>query len=175
MHIQTAHDTYLCFDSNKLFHGNKERFYISYKVIDSKIILMQKDYFIKIIDNKFMLSKEQFLYDMQYNENNTISISINGMYISSQKNGEIILVTQAKRWEQYYISSEDHKDILSDNFSDYKKFKKNNFKLCCCCGNHNYGNTWFCTDIFEDKKNNIHFLDITKKFPFNSDTFMYIY
>ena len=48
-------------------------------------------------------------------------------------------------------------------------------KLACCVGKTIYGNDWFNTDIEENFKNNVYYLDITKEFPIESDTLNFVF
>lgn len=122
-------------------------------------------------NGKVEMSEKESFFDIRRNNDGSISVEIDDLYLSARPSGNFTLVPRFAIWEHFFDMNEFFGEAP---FNEYKN-KAKECMLAIGCGNVNYGENWFCTDLNQHPLNKVHRLDVLKKWYFNDNTFSYIY
>lgn len=179
--VRTTHNTLFCLNKAEKFchEYNATDNIISYEIRNNEVALRHGNLFVSYSpENRlFLFTPDPYYFELEYNENSTVSIRHNGQYLSSHPGGSFVWRQKAREWEQFKFDNceLDAPELFKRNFIAYMKNNGADAKLACACGTKSYGPDWFNTDYYEDKKHKIHFLDLCNTFPFPDNSFKFIY
>lgn len=179
--VRTVHNTLFCLNrADKFCHVyNTTDNFIIYQIQGTKVALRHGNMFISYSSKSglFLLTSDPYFFDLEYNENSTASIKQGELYLSAHPSGNFVWRKKSREWEQFKFDNPEISppELFIRNFEAYMKNNGTEPKLACACGTKSYGDNWFNTDYYEDKKHKIHFLDMYRPFPFPDHTFKYIY